>query len=95
MTDILYHDESSQQFSKEDYKEDIQMKSTVRNSKLFCHACKEVLALKKSSIEYHSKSQKHINGKKEVTQTKRFKHLKPSMHMTVRFIQLVMVYKSL
>ena len=33
----------------------------VRNSKLFCHACK---VLKKSSIEYHINSQKHINGKK-------------------------------
>ena len=37
----------------------------VRNSKLFCRACKEVLALKKSSIEYHIKSQKHISGKKK------------------------------
>lgn len=39
---------------------------TVRNSKLFCRACKEVLALKKSSIEYHIKSQKHISGKKKL-----------------------------
>lgn len=39
---------------------------TVRNSKLFCRACKEVLALKKSSIEYHIKSQKHIGGKKKL-----------------------------
>ena len=38
----------------------------VRNSKLFCCACKEVLALKKSSIEYHIKSQKHISGKKKL-----------------------------
>ena len=38
----------------------------VRNSKLFCRACKEVLALKKSSIEYHIKSQKHISGKKKL-----------------------------
>ena len=36
----------------------------VRSSKLFC--CKEVLALKKSSIEYHIKSQKHISGKKKL-----------------------------
>ena len=36
----------------------------VRSSKLFCRACKEVLALKISSIEYHIKSQKHISGKK-------------------------------
>ena len=34
----------------------------VRNSKLFCCACKEVLALNKSSI----KSQKHISGKKKL-----------------------------
>ena len=38
----------------------------VRKSKLFCHACKEVLALKKSSIEYHIKSQKHISAKKKL-----------------------------
>ena len=38
----------------------------VRNSKLFCRGCKEVLALKKSSIEYHIKSQKHISGKKKL-----------------------------
>ena len=38
----------------------------VRNSKLFCRACKEVLALKKSSIEYHIKSQKHISGEKKL-----------------------------
>ena len=41
-------------------------KFIVRSSKLFCHACKEVLALKKSSIEYHIKSQKHISGKKKL-----------------------------
>ena len=33
----------------------------VRNSKLFCRACKEVLA-----IEYHITSQKHISGKKKL-----------------------------
>ena len=38
----------------------------VRNSKLFCRACKEVLDLKKSSIEYHIKSPKHISGKKKL-----------------------------
>ena len=38
----------------------------VKSSKLFCSACKEVLALKKSSIEYHMKSQKHISGKKKL-----------------------------
>ena len=33
---------------------------------MFCRACKEVLALKKSSIEYHIKSQKHICGEKKL-----------------------------
>ena len=36
----------------------------VRNSKLLCHACKKVLALKK----YHISSQKHINGEEKVAQ---------------------------
>ena len=39
---------------------------TVSNSKLFCRACREELAIKKSSIESHIKSQKHINGKKKL-----------------------------
>ena len=39
---------------------------TVRNNKLFCRACKEVLAMKKSSIEYHIKSMKHTNGEKSL-----------------------------
>ena len=43
----------------------------VRSSKLFCRACKEVLALKKSSIEYHIKSQKHISGKKKLMLARR------------------------
>ena len=38
----------------------------VSSSKLFCRACKETLALKKSSIEYHMKSQKCISGKKKL-----------------------------
>ena len=38
----------------------------VRSSKLFYRACKEVLDLKISSIEYHIKSQKHISGKKKL-----------------------------
>ena len=38
----------------------------VRSSKLCCRACKEVLALKISSIEYHIKSQEHISGKKKL-----------------------------
>ena len=36
---------------------------TVSNRKLFCHACREELATKKSSIESHVKSQKHTKGK--------------------------------
>ena len=52
----------------------------MRNGKPFCHACKEVLALKMSTIEYHINSQKHIDGKK-----KRIK-IKSSVHMKVRFI---------
>ena len=43
----------------------------VRSSKLFCGACKEVLALKKGSIEYHIKSQKHISGKKKLALARR------------------------
>ena len=38
----------------------------VRSSKLFCRACKGSVRLKKSSIEYHIKSQKHISGKKKL-----------------------------
>ena len=36
----------------------------VRSSKLFGSACKEVLALKKSSIEYHIKSRNTSVGKR-------------------------------
>ena len=32
----------------------------------FCRACREELATKKSSIESHIKSQKHINRKKKL-----------------------------
>ena len=38
----------------------------VRSSMLFYRACKEVLALKYSSIEYLIKSQKHISWKKKL-----------------------------
>ena len=38
----------------------------VSNTKLFCRACREELATKKSSFEYHIKSQKHMNGKKKL-----------------------------
>lgn len=36
---------------------------TVSNNKLFCLACREELATKKSMIEMHIKSQKHLRGK--------------------------------
>jgi hypothetical protein len=39
---------------------------TVSNSKLFCRACREELATKKSSLESHIRSQKHVNGKKKL-----------------------------
>ena len=39
---------------------------TVSNNKLFCSACREELASKKSSIESHVRSQKHTNGKKRL-----------------------------
>ena len=35
----------------------------VSNNKLFCSACREELATKKSVIEMHIKSQKHLRGK--------------------------------
>ena len=68
----------------------------VRNSKLFCHACKEVLALKKSSIEYHIKSQKHISMKKKLSlKNKEESNILEVLHMyDVKSIQLVMVYQT-
>ena len=41
---------------------------SVSNKKLFCLSCREELPLKKSSIDIHVKSTKHINN------TKRWKH---------------------
>ena len=38
----------------------------VSNSKFLCRTCREELATKKSSIESHSQSQKHMNGKKKL-----------------------------
>ena len=57
----------------------------VRSSELFCRACKEVLALKKSSIEYYIKSQKHISGKRSLhwRVKKSLEFRKPYMCMTV------------
>ena len=43
---------------------------TVASGKLFCQGCREELPLKKSSIEYHIKSNKHTNGKKKLQQRK-------------------------
>ena len=40
--------------------------SVSGNNKLFCLACREELATKKSSIESHTKSQKDISGKKKL-----------------------------
>lgn len=40
---------------------------TVSNKKLFCSACREELATKKSVIESHIKSQKHERGKKRLS----------------------------
>ena len=59
----------------------------VRNSKLFCRACKEVLALKKNSIEYHIKSQKHISGKKKLSlKNKEESNILEALCMTVESI---------
>ena len=40
-------------------------KLTVSSKKLFCSACREEVALKKSIIEQHLKSDKHIRGKEK------------------------------
>ena len=39
---------------------------TVSNKKLFCRACREELAVKKSVIECHIASQKHKRGKERI-----------------------------
>ena len=41
-------------------------KLTVSSKKLFCSACREEVAVKKSIIEQHLKSEKHIRGKGKV-----------------------------
>ena len=41
-------------------------KLTVSSNKLFCNACREELALKKSIIELHVKSEKHAKGKEKL-----------------------------
>ena len=37
------------------------------NKKLFCSACREPLALKKSIIDHHITSKKHLKGKEKIT----------------------------
>ena len=39
---------------------------TVSNCKLFCKGCREEISVKKSSIENHLKSLKHLNGKEKL-----------------------------
>ena len=39
---------------------------SVSNGKLFCRACREELATKKSSLDSHIKSHKHLNGKRRL-----------------------------
>ena len=46
-------------------------KLTVYSKKLFCSACREAVALKKSIIEQHLKSEKHIRGKEKVASKKK------------------------
>ena len=41
---------------------------SVSNKKLFCSSCREELPLKKSSIDVHIKSMKHINSKMKLKQ---------------------------
>jgi len=40
---------------------------SVSNKKLFCKACREELSLKKSSVENHIKSSKHVKGKQRLS----------------------------
>ncbi len=44
---------------------------TVSNKKLFCSGCREQLSLKKSSIELHLKSLKHVKGKERLASKQR------------------------
>jgi len=43
---------------------------TMESGKLFCRGCREELPLKKSSIEYHIKSDNHSDGKKRLEKMK-------------------------
>ena len=42
----------------------------IRNGKLFCDACKEILAYKKSILKNHMSSKKHTAGKERLKNTK-------------------------
>ena len=42
---------------------------SVSNGKLFCLACREEIALKRSVVSYHIKSAKHLEGKEKVFET--------------------------
>lgn len=39
----------------------------MSNKKLFCKACREELSVKKSSVENHMKSSKHVKGKERMS----------------------------
>lgn len=51
-------------------------KLTVSVGRLFCKACREVLSVKRSTLDYHVKSTKHVEGKKRLEQ----KEIKGSRH---------------
>ena len=45
----------------------------LRNSKLFCDACKELLSSKKSILQNHVASKKHDSGKAKIKKKKKTK----------------------
>ena len=51
-------------------KEFKQASLTVRQGKLYCHACSEILSSKKSIVAGHCKSQKHNKCEETLAQTK-------------------------
>ena len=54
---------------------------TVSAGKLFCNACREELSLKKSVVELHIKSEKHIAGKERLNmKSKREKDIVEALH---------------
>lgn len=57
----------------------------VSNGKFFCSSCREELALKKSSIDIHIKSAKHINNKMK---------LKQKQHLEVDIAKALTDYQS-